>query len=151
MRVEGTVRSVDVDHALVDVGIARGCGRCHEPGGCGGVNIASPMMAATRSLRIRNTIGARPGETVDVVIEEGLPLNAALRVYGLPLAGILLGAALGVAVTSSGNGDLLAALGALSGGVCGALVGRRMKGLPGRGTPPLRLERAVGGVGSCTR
>ena len=35
---KGTITALDGDYALVRIADA-GCGRCHEPGGCGGVNI----------------------------------------------------------------------------------------------------------------
>ena len=95
MRVNGVVLRVEGRFAWVDVTVSQGCGRCNEPGGCGGVNIAKPFGASSQVLRVLNEAGAVTGEPVGVVIDDGVPLKAALRAYAVPVFGVLAGAALG--------------------------------------------------------
>lgn len=140
MRVKGVVQRVEAGYAWVDVSVAQGCGRCNEPGGCGGVNIARPFAPVSRSVRVINDIEAQPGEAVGVVIEDGVPLQAALLAYGWPVLGVILGAALGAALASADNGDLLAAVGALAGGAVAVIFGRRRSKWIQQDLP-MRLER----------
>jgi len=152
MRVSGVVARVEEGYAWVDVSVAQGCGRCKEPGGCGGVNIARPWGPSGRTVRVANPIGVQPGEQVGLLIDEGVPLKAALAAYAWPVLGVLVGAALGTAVASPGGVDLSAGLGALAGGLVAALLGRwRGGGLSRGGELPLRLERAVSATGGCGR
>lgn len=150
MHVMGVVRRVDAGDAWVDVAVGGGCGRCNEPGGCGGVNIARSFGGVARSVRVTNHIQALPGEAVAVVVDDGVPLRAALQVYGWPVLGILAGAAAGTLLASEGQGDWLAALGGLAGGVSLFLIGRARSGV--QDTPQLRLERADSASGEgCSR
>lgn len=142
MRVNGVIQRLEAGYAWVDVSVAQGCGRCHEPGGCGGVNLARPMAPTRRSVRVVNDIDARPGESVGVVIDDRVPLQAALCAYGWPVLGVIAGAVIAAAVAAEGRGDLLAALGALGGGLVAAVWGRRRS----RGMQqelPMRLVRGV--------
>ena len=143
MKVNGVVQRVDGAYAWVDVSVAQGCGRCNEPGGCGGVNIARPFGASRRVLRVLNDAGAVAGEPVGVVIDEGVPLKAALRAYAAPVLGVLAGAALGTALAPAGGGDLYAGLGALAGGGAAVLLVRSSR-LPWAGSRdlPVRIERS---------
>lgn len=108
MRVNGVVLRVEGRFAWVDVTVSQGCGRCNEPGGCGGVNIARPFGASSQAVRVSNEIGVQPGEQVGVLIDDGVPLRAALVAYAFPVLGLLAGAALGAAVASPGSVDLSA-------------------------------------------
>ena len=140
MRVNGVVLRVEGRFAWVDVTVSQGCGRCNEPGGCGGVNIVRPFGASSQAVRVSNEIGVQPGEQVDVLIDDGVPLRAALVAYAFPVLGLLAGAALGAAVASPGSVDLSAGVGAVAGGFAAALLGRRSAALPNVDLP-LRLER----------
>lgn len=143
MRVKGVVLRVEEGYAWVDVSIAQGCGRCQEPGGCGGVNIARPFGSASQSVRVCNDIDARPGEPVGVLVEDGLPLRGAMLVYGFPVLGLMAGAALGTAVASAGSSaDLPALVGGVAGCLVAILLGRRRAGGAKGADLPLRLERA---------
>ncbi len=150
MRAQGVVSRVEGGYAWVDVSVSGGCGRCHEAGGCGGVNLARPFGLTRRELRLLNDIDALPGDPVGVVVEDGVPLRAALLTYGGPILGVLAGAALGTALASGANADLLAVLGAGAGGVAMYLFGRARSGPAG--VMPMRIER-VGGMpaGGCGR
>lgn len=149
MRVQGVVSWVDGECAWVVVSVSGGCGRCHEAGGCGGVNIARPFGGVQRELRLLNDIDALPGDPVSVVVDDAVPLKAALLTYGFPILGVLAGAWLGTAL-AAGNADLSAALGAGAGGAVMYLVGRARAG--GGGVMPMKLERPQGaGAGGCGR
>ena len=151
MRVNGVVLRVEGRFAWVDVAVSQGCGRCNEPGGCGGVNIARPFGASSQAVRVSNEIGVQPGEQVGVLIDDGVPLRAALVAYAFPVLGVLAGAALGAAVASSGSVDLSAGVGAVVGGFAAALFGRRNAALPNVDLP-LRLERIPASqAGVCER
>lgn len=150
MRVTGVVRRLEEAHAWVDVSVSGGCGRCNEPGGCGGVNIARPMALPSRSVRVANHIQAMPGDAVAVVVDDGVPLRAALLAYGWPVLGVIAGAAAGTLAASSGQGDALAAVGAVGGGLVAYLAGRARSRR--QDAPQLRLERADLTVGGgCSR
>ena len=150
MQVKGVVSRVESGFAWVDVTVAQGCGRCHEPGGCGGVNIARPLASSGQQVRVVNGIGAQPGDEVGVVVEDGVPLRAALLAYALPVVGVLLGAAAGTAVVPfQGSVDLSAGIGAVAGGLSAFLLARGRSAWT-QGSTPLRLER-VGSSEVCGR
>lgn len=153
MKVNGVVRRLEGAYAWVDVSVAQGCGRCSEPGGCGGVNIAKPFGASVQVLKVANDAGAVVGEQVGVVIDDGLPLKAAFRAYAVPVLGVIAGAALGTALAPAGNVDLIAGAGALLGGGLAVMLARS-SGLPwSAGGPelPVRLERGGPSAGGCGR
>lgn len=149
MRVNGVVQRLEGDYAWVDVTVAQGCGRCDEPGGCGGVNIAKPFGASRQAVRVLNDVGVRPGEPVGVRVDDGVPLKAALVAYAWPVVGVIAGAALGTVVAAPGGADLSGGLGALAGGFAAAVLGRRFSTWSSRELP-LRLERgAASAAGAC--
>ena len=107
---KGVIASVDGRYALVRMDDT-GCGRCHEPGGCGGVNIGKMLCRTPAEFRAENPGGAVVGQHVSVVVPDGAVRNGALLAYGLPLLLMLIGAFLGSVL----SGDL----GAIVGAVCG--------------------------------
>ena len=151
MRVNGLVSRVEEGYAWVDVTVAQGCGRCSEPGGCGGVNIARPLGSSVHAVRVLNEVGALPGDAVGVLVDDGIPLRAALVAYAWPVVGVLIGAALGTVVASPGSADLLAGFGALAGGMVAAVASRRHAAWAKGGELPLRLEKSDAHVRECGR
>ncbi|GAB2181599.1 hypothetical protein DLREEDagrD3_18220 [Denitratisoma sp. agr-D3] len=111
-KVQGTVLRVEDGQAIVEVIRSSGCGRCHEPGGCGGTTLATGGAACPRSYSLANDIDARPGDKVWVAVREGSVLRAAAWAYGLPGALMVASAALAASLTGS---DLAAFGGALAG------------------------------------
>lgn len=86
---------------------------------------------------------------MSVVVDDAVPLKAALLTYVFPILGVLAGAWLGTAL-AAGNADLSAALGAGAGGAVMYLVGRARAGHAG--VMPMKLERPQGaGAGGCGR
>lgn len=104
----GRVVSLEGEHALIQV-LGGGCGRCHEPGGCGGQQLTQMFCSTPRQYRVRNLPGARPGDLVTVVLPAGVLSRHATLGYGLPLLGLLLGALLGQLL--AGNGGALGGAG----------------------------------------
>jgi sigma-E factor negative regulatory protein RseC len=117
--VSGTVVSLDGGRALVRI-VREGCGRCHEPGGCG-------RKISTRTFWVLNARGAQPGEEVKVAIPDGALLRGALAGYGLPLATLFLGAGLGSALAGEAGSMIGAACGLTAG--WGAQRLRRVRNL----------------------
>lgn len=109
----GVVTVVDGDYAFVRMDEA-GCGRCHEPGGCGGVNIGKMLCSTPQEFRVLNPGKSVVGERVSVVVAEGAVRHGAFLAYGLPLLMLLVGA-LGGSVIAGDSGGIL-------GAVCGLLV-----------------------------
>ncbi len=75
-----------------------GCGRCNEPGGCGGVSLAQPLCSKPKSMVVSDPIGLSVGDTVRVAIPDDQLSRGVTRTYVISLmlffAGSLLGAAL---------------------------------------------------------
>lgn len=126
MDQEAIVARLDGDHAYVEVGGA-GCGRCHETGGCQSGMLGQLFRTRPRLFRLANSIGAVPGDPVVVRVAEGAALRAALLIYALPVAFLLLGAVAGTALGDAANNDAAAAIGALSGFVVGVLSGLTLR------------------------
>ncbi|HEX5394312.1 MAG TPA: SoxR reducing system RseC family protein [Rhodocyclaceae bacterium] len=106
--VEGVVKSVDGRMAQVEVARSSGCGRCHEPGGCGG----GEQQVCHRVYRLTNNVGAKAGDEVWVSVAEGSVLKAALLAYGVPGVFMFIGAVVAMALF---GGDLATFGGALLG------------------------------------
>jgi sigma-E factor negative regulatory protein RseC len=103
---EAVVVSVEAEHAWLDITAGAGCGSCEKAAGC-----SSGDGAGRRRQRIRNTVGARVGDTVIVGVPDGAVLKATLWAYMIPLALALIGVASGLTL----GGEALGALGALGG------------------------------------
>lgn len=117
----GRVTGIEGEFAWVRIE-GGGCGRCHESGGCGGQHLTQMFCSTPRVYRLRNRVGAQPGDRVSIVLPAGLLGCYATLAYGLPLLGLLLGALLGEGV----SGEAGALLGGVAGCACGFLpLGRR--------------------------
>ena len=121
-RMQGTVRRIQDGLAEVEVIRSSGCGRCHEPGGCGGGTLATGQ-ACPKHYWLPNTIDARPGDKVWLTVQDGSVLRAALWAYGLPGGLMVAGAVL---VSLLQGSDLMAFVGALAGLAVG-FVGLRFR------------------------
>ncbi|MFT3850488.1 MAG: SoxR reducing system RseC family protein [Propionivibrio sp.] len=107
---KGIITALDGEYALVQMEDS-GCGRCHEPGGCGGVNIGKMLCINPQVFRVLNAGQSAVGQRVSVTIPDGAVRNSALLAYGLPLLLFLLGAFVGFGAA----GDLGAVVGSVSG------------------------------------
>lgn len=117
IEVRATVLRVAGDRAWVSVRErpGGGCGRCDEPGGCRSAKIAYAFSGPKDDFVVPNTAGAQAGEDIVLRIDDGVPLRGALITYGLGVALLLLGAALGQLLAMDGNADLFALAGAVIG------------------------------------
>jgi sigma-E factor negative regulatory protein RseC len=106
------VTTLDGDRAFVRI-TGEGCGRCHEPGGCGGGNLTQVFCLSPKIHRVLNLRGAKPGEEVIVVIPDRTLLCSAIAGYVLPLMGLCLGAALGLELAGEA-GSMIGAAGGLA-------------------------------------
>lgn len=104
---KGTITALDGAYAFVRMDDA-GCGRCHEPGGCGGVNIGKMLCTTPQVYRVLNPDRSAIGQRVDVAIPDGAVRKGALLAYGVPLIMLLAGACVGFGMA----GDLGAVVGA---------------------------------------
>ena len=94
-----------------------GCGRCQEPGGCGG---AMTSCSKPRLFQAQDTMGVKVGEVVEVAIGAGRLARAVTYTYLFPLVGLVLGALL-----TSALAPPYQFLAAVSGLLIGYLAGRR--------------------------
>lgn len=99
--------------AIVEIEPA-GCGRCHEPGGCGGQSLTRLFAGHARHYRVRNTCAAQPGDQVSLQIARTTLHQTANRAYVMPLLALIVFALLGNvlagdsgAMTGAGTGLLL--------------------------------------------
>lgn len=111
--IRGVVRALDGHEAVVEVEQG-GCGRCHEKGGCGGQHLTQMFCAGTKTYRVDNPGGAVVGDKVTVAVAAGAVRRSANLAYGLPLLGVIVGAALGM----QAGGDP----GAMAGGGLGLVL-----------------------------
>lgn len=110
----GIVERLDGHDAWVRVTeIQGGCGRCDEPGGCGGARIAHAFGRPNSVFKVVADQTLEPGQAVTLVADEGAALAAALAGYGIPTVLVL----------------ALVAVGTWLGGNAGALLGLLVAGL----------------------
>ena len=109
--VRAVVREVNQAGTLVEVQEQRGCGRCHEPGGCGGQQLTQIFCSTPKTYRVANAIGAVVGDRVTIAISAGSVRRSANLAYVLPLTATIAGAVLGMLL----GDDLGAMLGGLAG------------------------------------
>lgn len=110
--IESPARVVraSADQAWVVSEAPTSCGACGGRG-CGSSMYARMLHPKESEFAVDNPIGAQPGEAVIVGLPDGALLSAAWASYLLPLILILVGAALGQSI----GGELISALGALTG------------------------------------
>jgi len=77
------------------------CGSCASKDGCGTSVLSRLWKQKSPLLIIENTLDARPGDHVMLAVYEGDFLKAAVSVYFLPLAMMLLMALSGAVLTAS--------------------------------------------------
>lgn len=138
MDQEVVVARVEGEHAYVEVAEdGQGCGHCHEAGGCQSGILGQLFRQGPRQFRIRNTIGAQPGQHVLVSVAAGATLRAALLTYLLPAVLLLCGAVAGAVLSDAQDADAGALLGALAGLALGWLAAYAIRRTPaGRAMQP---------------
>jgi sigma-E factor negative regulatory protein RseC len=110
----GTITAVDGEQATIRMDES-GCGRCGEPGGCGG-NIHGKLFCSTpRTFRVPNPDRCAVGQRVRLASSRGLASAQRLHAYALPLLALLAGALTGSACAGEA--------GAIGGAIAGLFVG----------------------------
>lgn len=121
----GRVLAVDlrqpVPSAEVEVAAAMSCARCASGKGCGAGLLGSNVSSRRVDAQIGNGIAVSEGDEVRIALAPRNLLRASLLVYGAPLGGALLAAAIAY---FAALGDLLAALAALAGVIAGLAFAR---------------------------
>ena len=110
----GTITGIDGDYAIIQMDDS-GCGRCNEPGGCGGNLLGKVFCGVPRTFRVLNPGNSAIGSRVAVVIAEGSIRRSAILAYVIPLLALFLGAISGSALAGEAGaiiGSLLGLLGA---------------------------------------
>lgn len=107
-----TVIAVDADGERAMIRSEQvGCGRCAEPGGCGGVHLGQALCVSQRHFPASNPERCAVGERVRVCVDDGVVGRSAWHAYLLPLLALLAGAATGSLLA----GETGAMLGSLAG------------------------------------
>lgn len=75
--------------------IQGGCGRCNEPGGCGGVSLAQPLCSKPKTMIVLDPIGLSVGEKVRVSIPDQLLSRGVTHTYVISLLFFIGGSLLG--------------------------------------------------------
>ncbi len=121
-RVAAIIRAADTLEADIAVPPGLACARCRDGRGCGAGLLGS--STGDRVIRVRVPAGMQlaAGDPVTLHMHGPALLAAAGIAYGLPLAGLLLGALLGHLFIA---GELAASLTALAGLIVGAWFARR--------------------------
>lgn len=98
-KVQGRVLSVSLVNgerrALLDVERQAICARCAAGKGCGAAVFGGEAGSRQLHAEIASGIEVREGQLVEIAMQSGDILRAAGTVYGLPMAGALVGAAAG--------------------------------------------------------
>jgi len=125
LETRASVIRVEGAEAIVEAQPSGGCGACSGGGGCGGAGLSRTLCVRPRQFRVRNSVGARVGDEVQVVVADGVLLRSALTLYGLPLLLVFAGAAFGAQwMAGSGRRDAGAVIGAVAGLLAGFILAR---------------------------
>jgi sigma-E factor negative regulatory protein RseC len=143
---QGTIVAITRDaggiRAVVEVEAEVACARCANGRGCG----AGIFQARAGSQRLDIAIGpdleVSEGDLVDIELAPQNVLRAALIVYGLPLAGAAIAAALAYRLELGDAGAAVTALGGLAAGAMFCRFRLRDDGCLARFTPSVS-RRAV--------
>jgi len=121
----GTIHSLVTDsrgrRAIVDVDVASACPRCAAGKGCGAGLLTGSNSVRRVEATVSNDIALAAGDSVEIALASANLLQAAVIVYGLPLAGGIGFAGLAYLFAL---GDAAAALAAVAGLALGLLLSR---------------------------
>ncbi len=98
MRQPGTVLSSDEHGVLIDTRRHTVCSGCAARSACGTAALDRFFGQRRRQLKIRSGGPLRNGDVVTLEMDERALLSGSALVYGLPLAGLLIGASAGAAL-----------------------------------------------------
>lgn len=92
---EAIVISTEGDHAVVETRRKSSCGSCAARTGCGTALLDRVFGNRRASLRVLNSVQAKPGDGVILGLSERALTRGSLLVYILPLVAMILAAGLG--------------------------------------------------------
>ena len=117
---QAVVVGVEQDQALLEIIRSKPCGLCGQTRGCG-VSLWGRLFGhRTHVFKAHNAIEARVGDSVVVGVDEQALLAGSMLTYGVPLLGMLAGAAL-AASFSGVQSDAATVAGAVAGLLLGLL------------------------------
>ena len=128
----GTIVQVTGDHALIETTRRGICDGCSDHAGC--AVEGDPVSGAIEKVLARNPIQAVPGDRVEFELTGHTELRLSLLVWGVPLVGLMAGAAVGANLHEAIHlgRDVATLLGAVGGGALAfgivVLFDRRARG-----------------------
>ncbi len=134
LKEPGKVVAVEGDSLLVECISKSACSSCEARHSCGSGTISKAFPAKSRLLKVPNIGNHQPGQAVVVEIPEANLMKAALVMYVLPLAFLLLGALIAelLIVPLIEGSELITIVCSLGGMLLGLLVAKKLS---------VRLER----------
>jgi len=120
----GIIVSIDNGSATVEVERIAACARCASGKGCGAGLLSGSTKAAVFEVSLSPHSHFSEGDEVSLKLEPAHLLRATILVYGLPLAGIVLGVSAGWLISRPLTDGVAAAF-AVAGLVAGIIAGRR--------------------------
>ncbi len=113
---QGKVTALEGDLARVEVSRSAMCDGCHQQSTC---NVDMLDSSRDKVATVRNPVGAKPGDKVEIAIDETVLMRGSAVLYILPLAFMLAGLLLAMALKDRLNfglgEDMLALFAALAG------------------------------------
>lgn len=91
----GQIVAVESDTVWVKCQTQSACQSCSAKGSCGTSVLAKAFPTRTQSLgvKVERQHGFQVGQTVELTVTDKVLVNAAIKVYLIPLLGLILGAA----------------------------------------------------------
>jgi sigma-E factor negative regulatory protein RseC len=86
------VVALHADTMLVEVQQQSGCGACQTKSACGTQLFGALFASRRRRLGFPNTVNAQVGDVVLLLIDERRILGSSVKLYMLPLLGLIVGA-----------------------------------------------------------
>jgi sigma-E factor negative regulatory protein RseC len=122
-RIQSLVHDEHGEHAVVGVDALVVCARCAAGKGCGAGLFGSSSRLRQIEVSVPQGLQVSEGDLVEIAMAPNNLLRASLIVYGLPLVGAVLAAALAFGLQL---GDVAASAAALAGLGAGLVYGRWM-------------------------
>lgn len=120
---QAVITKQDGDLVTLEIERQTACSLCGQKRGCGNATWGKLLGHDQHRVEVKNTLDAKVGDLVMVGLEEKVVLNAAMFLYVLPLAAMLVGA---LAAHWTLHTDLAVMLGSVAGIAVGFLVTKRL-------------------------
>ncbi len=119
---QAVITKQDGDLVTLEIERQTACSLCGQTRGCGNATWGKLLGHDQHRVEVKNTLGAKVGDLVMVGLEEKIVLNAAMFLYVLPLAAMLIGALI---AHWTWHADLAVMMGSVAGLVIGFLITKR--------------------------